>query len=109
MLSGSQFCYDCALKHIAIASEAWFEIENGYDRPDHWMKIVGNLAHAEIHLVERQPELAAEIRDGRTAWWVAKLAGARVRPAFEMWFEAVLELYRKTLPGDTNGQEAIIV
>jgi len=70
-------CYDCAFKHLSAAYEVWLEIEGGYDEVEHFMKLVGNLAQAEAHLIVSQPKLAADIREHRKKWFDARVLGVR--------------------------------
>jgi hypothetical protein len=100
-------CYDCAFKHLSMACEAWFEIEGGYDTVDHYMKLVGNLAHAEGHLLVKQPGLAADIREHRKQWFDARVLGVRYVVPFtelatSLWAAILVEAQdeRKEESGD---------
>lgn len=88
----TQLCYDCAFKHISAAYVTWCEIQDGYDRSDHYMKLVGNLVHAEEHLIDQHPDLAERIREARKAWWDSKALGGECRPPFEELAQSVWEL-----------------
>jgi len=89
----SQLCYDCAGKHLSSASVAWDQIKNG--QPASWIDLIGNLAHAEEHLIEKHEELAGEIRKDRKTAWAAMLEGTGIpRPEFEMHLLEVSNLAR---------------
>lgn len=90
-MDNTQLCYDCAFKHLAMAQAAWYEVMNGYAQSDHYLKVVGHLAHAEEHLAERHQDLSEKIRTARKAWWDATLLGAAFRPPFEELAQEVLE------------------
>jgi len=90
-MSSVQLCYDCAFKHISDAATIWNEIENGYNVPNHFMKFVGAMSQAADHLLEKHPDVAAEIRLARKEWFDQKVLGLVYRPDFESWAETVWE------------------
>jgi hypothetical protein len=100
-ISGAQMeaCYDCAFKHLSMAYEVWFEIEGGYQNAEHYMKMVGNLAQAESHLLVSQPELAADIREHRKKWFDARVLGVRYVVPFtelatSLWAAILVEAHK---------------
>lgn len=96
----TMLCYDCAFKHLSDASEVFNEIENGYSQPDHYLKFVGAMSQASNHLLEKHPDMAAEIRIARKDWWDAKHLGLDVtRPPFEKWAGDIWKL-----AGDSYGK-----
>lgn len=61
-----QQCYKCAFKHIAQASKVFDELRQGYEADvSHIGEVVGNLACAADHLLDKQPDLSNEIRSDR--------------------------------------------
>ncbi len=95
-------CYDCAFKHLAEAYVVWFEIENGYQNPEHYLKFVGNLAQAEAHLVSKHPALAASIRECRKGWFDARVMGI----AFNVTLPAIAaDLWAAILTEEHDGEE----
>lgn len=51
MVSTGSDCPVCAFKHLAVAKVAVEEFTLGWNEPIHAAKVIGNLAHAEQHLL----------------------------------------------------------
>jgi len=96
----NQLCYDCAFKHVSAAWVAWCEIYDGYKRPDHFMKVIGHLAHAEEHLVDRHVEIAEKLREERKLFWDAIVMDGFYRPCFEEINDSIWDLVQQDLGND---------
>lgn len=90
-------CYECAFKHLSVASRVWVELQNGYgDDVGHISAFLGDLACAAEHLYETQPELASSIRNDRIVLlkeFVDKPGlPPNTRPSFEEYMRVLLEI-----------------
>jgi hypothetical protein len=101
----TQLCYDCAFKHLSCAYVAWAEVVNGYPTPDHIAKVVGHMAHAEEHLLERHPDIAKAIREARKLFWDSQIFEMQSRPAFEMLLEDLWERVVEAEGGEAGGND----
>lgn len=90
-------CYKCAFKHLSMAKKVWTELHTGYagDIP-HIASLIGDLACAEAHLFEKQPDLAAAIRTDRRKIFDEVLAHPDKppdhKPDFNVYLDAVFQL-----------------
>jgi hypothetical protein len=88
----TQFCFDCALKHLSEASVEY----NGKDKLS-WIKVVGNMASASNHLIEKYEAIANEIRVERKKYSDSLISGKAYRPDFENLSMKVKEIQLKNI------------
>jgi hypothetical protein len=90
-------CYKCAFKHLSQAQRVYGEICQGYAGDvEHLASLVGDLACASDHLLEKQPDLAGVIRGDRIL--LLDFFAARpgeiptYRPDFKTYLRLVIDL-----------------